>query len=631
MEFEDDDDESHDEEYALSDLLEGATNSATCEEELDDNDEDLLPIERPRSLPSGEVLETANICLACIEVIFDNGRFRKVFGFCPKGCDKMMLRTVADVKKCVDLESATAVVDGECSPRISAAERTRRILGFALGCNSSLTLPVRQFISATNEYDRNFLAQPASRTKRSSRTKSVCIARMISEYHWREEIMTLSGRLLVFHHPDKEEAYFTIHLSSLLGVRPVDARSNDMVGFCAAELETLGRIVRLLFASTGDREYWAKKLRENISDDTGELLENIADPSNHFLHKSTLWSREHRRRVLNCRRLAFPRSVQMSTFEASALVEDSILLGYEVQQQQSEDILVQFLDSVAKLKMVDVYQFSEQDLLTFFLNVFHLMMIHSNALLGPPGSQEDFVERMHTICYQVSDDVFSLAELEHSILKSSLPFPTTYHPGYCLPKSTYPFAIKSLDFRVLFALNVGSSTLDDDEHSGDADTFPTVPIYNSEILDTQLDATAIAFLDAVRIERKLGTPQFLITLPQVCKWYANELGGSNVLRLVDRLSEFLSQHNRVFINSFQELEEPSERVGVKYIPYSYTFRDLRVEDSRVRKRLTSLDPSSLSNSRQDGSISHRLDSSGRSRRSLLSSGKSAILRYDESM
>jgi hypothetical protein len=64
----------------------------------------------------------------------------------------------------------------------------------------------------------------------------------------------------------------------------------------------------------------------------------------------------------------------------------------------------------------------------------------------------------NTIAYQVCGDVFTLAELEHNIIRAPSGRPRSFLSKLVLPKSTFAFALGTADRRVNFAISCGSSS-----------------------------------------------------------------------------------------------------------------------------------------------------------------------------
>lgn len=64
----------------------------------------------------------------------------------------------------------------------------------------------------------------------------------------------------------------------------------------------------------------------------------------------------------------------------------------------------------------------------------------------------------NTIAFQICGDVFTLAELEHNILRAPSGRPRSFLSKLVLPRSTYPFALEVADRRINFAISCGSAS-----------------------------------------------------------------------------------------------------------------------------------------------------------------------------
>merc|ERR1711902_427763 len=96
----------------------------------------------------------------------------------------------------------------------------------------------------------------------------------------------------------------------------------------------------------------------------------------------------------------------------------------------------------------------------FFINLYHIMISHSYLVLGlPPSNGFKWISHFNMISYQCADEIFSLAELEHCIIRDSMSYPFNNNAlvkNYIIPKSKYEMALSINDFRINFALNCGS-------------------------------------------------------------------------------------------------------------------------------------------------------------------------------
>jgi hypothetical protein len=140
---------------------------------------------------------------------------------------------------------------------------------------------------------------------------------------------------------------------------------------------------------------------------------------------------------------------------------------------------VRFWDELSLLQTVSLVGLSEPEKMTFFLNLYHVMVVHGSMVFGPPPTWSHWNAFYNHITYIVAGELVSIAEIEYCILKANMSrsymFTSVAMPAP--PTSTFPhLALSSRDFRLHFAINCGSLS-----------NIHEVPIYTPELLDSQLD------------------------------------------------------------------------------------------------------------------------------------------------
>lgn len=83
-----------------------------------------------------------------------------------------------------------------------------------------------------------------------------------------------------------------------------------------------------------------------------------------------------------------------------------------------------FMDGVAMLQTMDVSNLdpASPEAVCLFLNLFHLILLHGLLVMGPPTSVFKWQALFRTCAYEAFGDLFSLAELEHNIIKNGEKF-----------------------------------------------------------------------------------------------------------------------------------------------------------------------------------------------------------------
>jgi hypothetical protein len=297
----------------------------------------------------------------------------------------------------------------------------------------------------------------------------------------------------------------------------------------------------------------------------------LDDPADEFLHESSLWNCKQRR-ILNGRKFSF-RCQNAQINDPASLVEDALVRVFEQSGDFDERSMIAFLDSAAALKDVEVNHLGEKERLAFFLNLYHVMIMHAFLVLGPPDSTFKSISYFNTIAYQCSDDIFSLTELEHCIIRAAMNYPSQFVSKFVLPKSQFCFALSQPDYRINFALNCGSVSNPD-----------VVPIYSAITLDTQLDSAARCYLEyasEVRASCKRAG-SVTMTLPRICQWFADDFGNGSTNDVVRCIERFLDDSKRKLVAAC--FWEPEQRynfnaLNVKYSSFSFECRNLKLDRS----------------------------------------------------
>lgn len=153
------------------------------------------------------------------------------------------------------------------------------------------------------------------------------------------------------------------------------------------------------------------------------------------------------------------------------------------------------------------------------------MISHAFLVLGAPDSSLKWISYFNNIAYQVGDDIFSLTELEHCIIRAKMSYPTQFFSRFVIPKSTYSMALTSADYRINFALNCGSLS-----------NPSKILLYKPDQLQEQLDEASRMYLKNSVTYRRSGSGDLELKLPKICQWFADDFGSSreNLLNHVER-------------------------------------------------------------------------------------------------
>lgn len=269
------------------------------------------------------------------------------------------------------------------------------------------------------------------------------------------------------------------------------------------------------------------------------------NPAEEFLHKSTMWRCKHRR-LLNCAHFSF-HSRLVAQEDPLELVTRVLRLALD------GDATRAFLEAAASLKDTATNHLAEDKKLAFFLNLYHVMISHAFLVLGPPNWGLVWINYFNNVAYQVGDDIFSLTELEHCIIRSKMAAPSQFLSRFAIPKSNYGrTALTKNDFRINFALNCGS--LSNPER---------IIIFNENDLDDQLNSASRLYLQSVTAIPK--NRDLIVQLPRICQWYRDDFGDSDD-ELLRTIREFLPDSVR------PATKTTSGELLVRFLPYHFECR-----------------------------------------------------------
>jgi hypothetical protein len=299
---------------------------------------------------------------------------------------------------------------------------------------------------------------------------------------------------------------------------------------------------------------------EDASDSPDVLrLFEIDSLEEEFMHNSSMWACKNRQ-ILNSARFHFRQNA--ANQDAEGLSRDALKAAIDAQTFGLDDEVrrQRFLTAVSRLKTVSLVDASEKSRLAFFLNLYHTMITHAFLILGPPSSPLRWLNYFNTISYQVADDIFSVTELEHCILRSTSSPPTQFFSRFIIPNSKYHFKVaETFDVRINFALNCGSLS-----------NPQAILLYNSTTLETQLDVAGTMFLKGVDW-KKTSNGALTLHFPRLIQWYADDFGSNREQRLLC-LSKFLP------IRVQQEIKKASG-CEIKYQAFNFECRSLELVET----------------------------------------------------
>ena len=131
----------------------------------------------------------------------------------------------------------------------------------------------------------------------------------------------------------------------------------------------------------------------------------------------------------------------------------------------------------------------------------------------------------------------SLDDIEHGILRK---YRYKYSLGYIanpfVNRTVKKLAVSSIDFRIHFALNCG------------AKSCPPIAYYTSDIIDEQLDASTISFLES---ETEIKEDSKEVHVSKLFSWFLADFGGKKGIRkLLNETLDFDSKGFKIIYKPY---------------------------------------------------------------------------------
>lgn len=211
--------------------------------------------------------------------------------------------------------------------------------------------------------------------------------------------MILGEQLLCYHHG-------RISAVELLGA---SVQTTRLCGAPALTLSTSQRQFLLVVPDESMVVDWAEEMREAANREP----KGLGNAS--FGGAPLRWNKA--RNVLNntCLCLQTPQS-------ALALSADLLRLAIACQGAEDISSRLKLQQMSCALKCADLSCMSPQDVWSFWLNVFHCLLLHARIVLGMPKSWQ-IPGFFNSSCYVVAGHAFSLTEIEHCILRHQMSAP----------------------------------------------------------------------------------------------------------------------------------------------------------------------------------------------------------------
>lgn len=246
---------------------------------------------------------------------------------------------------------------------------------------------------------------------------------------------------------------------------------------------------------------------------------------------------------------------------AAGLLKDMISLlakysgdNFDVSQESlqgiaSEDLqkINQAINDLKKLNLGGLKKANEK--LAFWLNLYHLLLLHTTISTAPPKSLDDWIVN-HRRMYEIAGYSLSLLDIEQCILRSHMSPPEGVSKDYAVAKwkkgdPRFNFAVQKEELRLPCVMSFGIAGT------------PVLFIYDHNNISTQLEDRTRAFLIK---NVALNSDHSEITLPPMFSWYAKDYGKK---KLVKWVSDYLEPETKKALQS-------AKNVNVKFAELDWT-------------------------------------------------------------
>nr|CCA19121.1 conserved hypothetical protein [Albugo laibachii Nc14] len=263
---------------------------------------------------------------------------------------------------------------------------------------------------------------------------------------------------------------------------------------------------------------------------------------------------------------------------------DRITALYSIRCQKRSIVkLFEFLDALEALQTISLRQRigsmapipRENFKKTWFLNLFHLLILHASLFHSfIPKILKQWSRFFNGISYCVDGIYFSLAEIEHCIIRAPMSSPRIPVVKLMLPRKlfgcredralivdTAEFALKTPDFRLNFALNCMTRS-----------SLNCILVYSMDQLDAQL---SMITRDALTVMISYDYDRKTVFLPRVCDWYRYDfaMDGNPRTMIFQCFLPYLEGDQKTLFQSLL-IDERGRIARWKFAKYHFGFRDI---------------------------------------------------------
>jgi hypothetical protein len=244
----------------------------------------------------------------------------------------------------------------------------------------------------------------------------------------------------------------------------------------------------------------------------------------------------------------------LNAFKAISLDPDGNRVDYDLISSSEE--YRAFCACVSQLHFLDLGTLkSRPERTAFWINLYNALTVDAVLQFGVNKSVTEgrlgilaFFDRA---AYRIGGQRFSLADIEHGILRANRGFPYFFGPHFVSNDPRIAWVIQDADPRIHFALNCASRSC------------PPIGVYSPERLDAQLDSASKNFVGSditIHPEKKV------VSLSPIFRWYQDDFGGRD--GVINFLIRFLPEGDP---NDDRSAWLMDHKAAVKfdYLPYDW--------------------------------------------------------------
>ena len=100
--------------------------------------------------------------------------------------------------------------------------------------------------------------------------------------------------------------------------------------------------------------------------------------------------------------------------------EDGSITDTSIQSLENSDEFKQFENLTTEIQVLKVNGLSDNQKIAFWVNIYNLLTLHAYISIGQPNSKQSWYYLQSCACYEIDGNVYSLLDIEKSILRASM-------------------------------------------------------------------------------------------------------------------------------------------------------------------------------------------------------------------